>query len=88
MTFLLTGRTKLLEQYTPEKCPDPLFREKMSKQVIAITTGDNLCFVWLTLSEQDKQIYGSLENHPEGTELCIDHWIRSKAAESWSEEYR
>lgn len=83
MTTLADGRSKLLEQYTPENCPDKTFRERMRNQIMAITTGANAYFAWLALPEKEKRECGSIENHSRGTELCLSRWFETKAAQVW-----
>jgi hypothetical protein len=87
MTTLSQGQAMLLEQYTPDKCPDKSFREKMFCQIIAITTGKNVYLTWLSLSKRDKKKYRSVENHPWGIELCLEHWENSEADRVWGDEY-
>ena len=88
MTTLAEGRAMMLAQYTPEHCPDPDFCKKGRAQTLAITTGDNPYYVWLNdLSHEERFLYGSVENHPDGAELCYQRWFREKCPEKWSKQY-
>lgn len=83
MTTLADGRRELLATF--DSLPDSAFKKKMMAQVLAITTGSNPYFVWISLSADQQRQYGSVEHHPQGTELCLERWINTKAAEVWSE---
>lgn len=85
MTTLSEGRKELLAAY--DSLPDSAFKERMTAQIFAITTGSNPYFVWLSLDTEQQRKYGSVEQHPEGAELCLERWTNTKAAEVWSKTY-
>ncbi len=86
MTTLNEGRQIMLEAC--EYSSDPMFQRRMADQVLTITTGSNPFHVWERLPPNEKECFGSMEQHPEGMELCIEQWIETGAAKRWGEAYK
>jgi hypothetical protein len=85
MTTLAEGRQQLLHEY--ETSDDPAFGQRMIAQVWAITTGSNPYFASQILTPEERCCYGTLEQHPEGMELCLKQWFETGASKRWGEGY-
>lgn len=85
MTTLAEGRQELLAAYND--LPDSAFRKRMTAQLLAITTGANPYFVWISLNTDQQRSYGSMEHHPQGIELCLERWTNTEAAKEWGKTY-
>ncbi|NCN11997.1 hypothetical protein GW937_01610 [Candidatus Kaiserbacteria bacterium] len=85
MTTLKDGKQYLLEAF---QCSfDQNFQERMLQQVEAMTAIQNSQCVWEKLPHAEQQRCGSIENHPQGMELCIEEWIKTGKAEQWGDSY-
>lgn len=85
MTTLAKGRELMLAAY--HESSDVVFRRRMIAQILAITTGANPYFVWESLPTEQQVCFGSIEYHPQGTELCLEQWTNTGAAAAWSDTY-
>lgn len=86
MATLSEGRKELLAAY--DSLPDSPFKNRITAQILAITTGSNPYFVWISLDLEQQRKHGSVEHHPDGTELCLERWTNTRAAEVWGETYQ
>lgn len=84
MTTIPEGQQAMLAAY--ETSPDPEFRGKMREQVLEITGELHCQRVWDNLPPHEKQQCGSINNHPQGMELCLTQWVTTRAKQ-WGDSY-
>ena len=88
MTTLAEGRKEALKNFSSEKDKDPVYYQKMIDQLNAITSGKNPYHEWESLSLEEQILYGSMENHPDGYELCGMRWVLENAMTDWGDQWR
>jgi hypothetical protein len=84
MTTLAQARNTLLPKYADETDP---WQRREHAQLEDMTGAYHAYFVFIHLPPEDKERYGSVDNHPNGFELCFMWWVQSGAAERFAKEH-
>lgn len=84
MTTLAQARNTLLPMYADKSDP---WKRREYDQILLMIGEYNAYFVFIHLSPTERELYGSVDNHPNGFELCWKNWLDTGAAERFAKEH-